>query len=184
MNLRERIIEGIKRMIRKYDYGCVMIRLKTDPEDWKALQAMVDEKDVYFGEDGEGYGREMNPHVTVLYGIHADVPDADVEEYIKEIKDPEIELQDVSSFTNKGFDVLKFDIHSKDLEALNKLFTKLPHTTEYPDYHPHATICYLKSGLAEKYVKKFKDIEPVDSKAKQIVYSKPDGVEKNYPILG
>lgn len=182
MNLKDKIREALlKEQPRKYDYGCVMIYLRVKEEDWKKLQEMVDEKDIYFGEDGEGFGREMHPHATILYGIHADVPDADVEKKISQINDPEIQLKDVSSFNNEKFDVLKFDINSKDLVALNKSFKELPHTSEYPDYHAHATICYLKPGLAKKYIPKFSDVDlKVDTE--KIVYSKPDGVKKDYPL--
>lgn len=172
----------LKQQPRKYDYGCVMVNLKIDPAKWAALQDIVDEKDVYFGDDEKGFGREMKPHVTVLFGIHDDVPDADVEKLIKKIKEPEIELKDVSSFDNKLFDVLKFDIHSKDLVKLNTMFKQLPYTSDFPDYHPHATICYLKPGLAKKYIPKFKDIDPLEADTDKVLFSKADGDKKEYPL--
>jgi hypothetical protein len=57
---------------------------------------------------------------------------------------------------------------------------KLPHTTDYPDYHPHSTIAYLKKGKGEKYTDKLKGAEYIVNPSK-IVYSKPDGnkIEKS-----
>jgi len=80
MELKKKVREALlKQTERKYDYGCVMIYTEVDPEEWKAIQKTVNEDDVYFGdEDASGFGREMEPHITILYGIHSDVPDEDV----------------------------------------------------------------------------------------------------------
>jgi hypothetical protein len=37
-------------------------------KDWSALQGLIDEDDLYDTKDDVGYGREMNPHSTILYG--------------------------------------------------------------------------------------------------------------------
>ena len=166
---------------RKYDYGCVMTGLELDKESWNTIQGMIDEEDVYFGkEDDKGYGREMEPHVTILYGIHEDVPLEDVENKINSIKSVDILLDAISSFTNEEFDVLKFDIKSNDLSNLNADFKKLPHTSKYPDYHPHATIAYLKKGLADKYIKKMKKVKPLETIPSKLLYSMPNGDKKEY----
>lgn len=61
----------------------------------------------------------------------------------------------------------------------NKLTDNFPYSTDYPDYHPHSTIAYLKPGSGKKYVKEFKNIEFIATPEK-IVYSKPneDGSDK------
>lgn len=185
MNLKNNIRKALKEATektKKYDYGCVMVDLNVNKDTWKDFQDMVEDDDIYHEEGSDGYGREMDPHVTILYGIHADVSDEDIKGLISKSKKPEIELKDVSSFENEGFDVLKFDIHSDDLVKLNKKFKELPHTSTYPDYHPHATICYLKPGLAKKYIKKFKEVDALETKTSKFMYSKPDGTKKNYPI--
>lgn len=184
MNLKKTLREALlKKQKRAYDYGCVMVGLDTNTEEWNQIQNQIDEDDIYFG-DGEngGYGRELDPHVTILFGVHADVPDEDVEKLINDIKQPEIVLKKISSFENELFDVLKFDVESPDLHSLNKKFTTLPHTTSYPDYHPHATICYLKKGKAKKYIKDLSDVEPIEVTPSEILYSKPDGTKKKYEI--
>ena len=120
---------------------------------------MIIEDDLYTEEDDDSYGRETEPHVTILYGLHEEIEDKDIEVDIKEIKTPKIDFKNISSFNNDKFDVLKFDVESKDLTKLNKIFAKYPNTNKFPDDHPHCTIAYLKSGKAAEYIKKAKDLK-------------------------
>jgi 2'-5' RNA ligase len=182
MNLKNKVRKALLKPKREYDYNCVMIGVKLDTEEWKNIQDMISDDDLYMGEDNENYGREWNPHVTILYGIHPDVKDDDVEKLIKKIKKVNIKFGKVSFFTDKMFDVLKFDIESLDLHKLNTMFKKLPYTSEYPNYHPHMTICYLKAGLAKKYLKKLSDTELTEGVLDEVIYSKSDGTKKKYLI--
>ena len=180
--LRRKLMEG--KHTDKYDYGCVMVYMKVNPEDWNNLSDMIDDEDLYLGENGDrGYGFETEPHVTILYGLHGDIPLETVEDIINQMKRPEIKMQKVSSFNNPKFGVLKFDVESSDLHNENKKLTKLPHTTDYPDYHPHATIAYIKPDRIDHYVDKFKDINPVDVVVEKIVYSMVDGTKKEYSFV-
>ena len=173
----------LKQTERKYPFGCVMIYLDTDPKDWANLQKLVDEDDVYFGtEDNVGFGREMEPHATILYGIEPFVPDEEVEALIKQITKPKIKLHTISAFKNLDFEVLKFDIASKALHVLNTLFRTLPHTLTYPEYHPHATIAYLKKGKSVTYVEKMGKFVGINAIPSKVVYSKPDGTKKEYKL--
>jgi tRNA pseudouridine-54 N-methylase len=114
---------------KRNKFGCVMIYLNVDKKDWKKLQDAIDEEDLYLPKGEEDFfGREPNPHATILFGLHNDIPDEDIEEEINKIKFPKIQLGKVSSFTNEKFDVLKFDIKSEDLNKLNKKFSEFPHT--------------------------------------------------------
>ena len=184
MNLKKIVREAIlKKRDKIYEFGCVMVNLNVDEQSWNQLQKMIDEDDIYFGtKDDTGYGRELDPHVTALYGIHSDVPDEDVETIIDSFKTPKISLKKVSSFKNENFDVLKFDVDSEDMHVMNKMLKELPHTTQFPNYHPHATICYLKSGMADKYIKKMSDIEPISVMPEKVIYSKSDGSKKKYNL--
>jgi len=180
--LREKLESKDSKKNNKYDYGCVMLYLDVPKSDMKILQDVIDEDDIYHEEDNDGFGREDEPHVTILYGIHADVPDEEVEKLIEQIKEPKIELKKVSAFKNDKFEVLKFDVESEDLQELNKKFKSLPHTSTFPEYHPHVTIAYMKKGTCDKYIKKLNDKEPIKVKIKNIVYSKPDRTKKTYKI--
>ena len=168
---------------KRKKFGCVMTYLNTDEKNWGKVQEVIEDKDLYLpkGEE-EFYGRELKPHVTILFGLHSDIPDTDIEEEINKIKSPTIKLGKVSSFTNKDFDVLKYDIESEDLHELNKKFTKFPHTTDYPNYHPHCTIAYVNKGMAEQYIKKLNELDEIEITPSKIVYSKADGEKKDYKL--
>jgi 2'-5' RNA ligase len=180
--LREKLEAKESTKNNKYEYGCVMINLDTPAKDWKKIQDEIDEDDIYTEEDNDGYGRENEQHVTILYGIHADVPDEDVEKLIDKIKKPEIELKKVSAFKNDKFEVLKFDVESDDLQEYNKMFKDLPHTSKFPDYHPHVTIAYMKPGKTDKYIMLLNKKEPINVSVEKVVYSKPDRTKKTYEI--
>lgn len=106
-------------------------------------------------------GREPDPHITVKYGLHTqDVKDVGA---VLQGQGPvTITLGKTSMFPanesqaqrGKGqYDVLKVDVLSKELEALNKLICQmLPHTDTFPVYVPHVTVAYLKPGMGAKYV--------------------------------
>ena len=187
MNIKKKLREALQNKAkpkREYEYGCVMVGLELDEKEWDKIQDMIDDEDIYHGEEDNkgGFARELDPHVTILFGVHKDVPDEEVESIIDGVSKPKLKLQKISTFENELFDVLKFDVESDDLHKLNEKFKKLPHTSSFPNYHPHATICYLKKGLAPKYVKKMADIDPMEVVPEKILYSKPDGTKKEYDL--
>lgn len=184
MNIKDKIREALLNEVKnnREEYGCVLFDLKVDMDKWKEIQDMIDQDDIYQGSSKvEGFGGEQKPHVTLLYGIHTDVPDEDVEKLIDEIKSPKIRLGKITSFEQKEFDVLKFDVESKDLMKLNKVFKKLPHTETY-SYHPHTTLAYVKKGKAAEYIEKMGGIEPLQVSIDQVEYSKADKSKKKYDI--
>jgi 2'-5' RNA ligase len=65
-------------------------------------------------------------------------------------------------------------VQNSALYEINAKLSELPHTTNFPDYHPHATIGYLKSGMGKKYVEKFKN-KQYEVTSNKIFYSKPNG---------
>ena len=99
------------------------------------------------------YGREMHPHVTILYGIE-DVSEERAKQILTGLnKKINIQLGKISMFNNPQFDVLKIEVKSQDLMQLNKLLTKsVKYTNDHPDYIPHLTLAYLKKGQAAQYV--------------------------------
>jgi 2'-5' RNA ligase len=157
-----------------YSYGCVMLYFK-NPEMEK-LQSEIESSDIYEEDEDRTYGLEDKPHVTLLYGLHSDkIKDADVMNLVKDTNLGNISLKNVSLFKNDNYEVLKFDADASYLHEINKqLCDNFPYSSDYPDYHPHSTIAYLKKGMGDKYVKKFENVSVLVT-PNQIVYSKPDG---------
>ncbi len=161
---------------KRYDYGCVMLYFKVPT--LKDFTSKIEDVDVY---DEEGFGIETKSHVTLLYGLHdEEIKDVDVFDLVLKEEYPNLILISPSLFENKDYDVLKFDVkypknEDKVLHKVNKeLMDEFPYTTDFPKYHPHCTIAYLKVGKGKKYVEMFKDAE-IEVHPNKIVYSKSNG---------
>lgn len=183
MNLKNELRKKLlKEGEDKFDYGCIMIELNVDPEWWKEIQDDISEDDLKEPTEDRTYGKVDDPHVTVLFGLHDDVDDSEIESRIKNMSLPNVTLKEINFFDNSDeFDVVKFDVESEDLHKMNEMFSELPHTNEYP-YKPHATIAYVKKGTGEKYKRTLSDEEAKVIKPSKVIYSKPDGSKKEYNI--
>lgn len=164
----------------KHEYGCVMLGL--DCPNWKEVTGMIHPDDVYHHPTDDSYGLEDNPHVTLLFGLHSDVDDKQVEDVIHKFKGQNLSLDilGVDSFNNKDFDVVKFKVNpTPELKAIHQELSKLPNSNQYPDYKPHITVGYVKPGMAKKYLDPNKKL---NYKIKGVEYSKASGEKINYPI--
>lgn len=158
-----------KSKSQSYNSGCLMGYFNTGFNDPK-----IKEDDLYNNEENE-YGLEIEPHVTVLYGLHDD--EIDENEIIKLftlIDGPEVTTNKITLFNNEKFDVVKWDIDSEDLTLLNKMVTSMfPYTSSFPDYHAHCTIAYCLPGKGKEYTKEYK--KDLKKKIDYWVYSKANG---------
>ena len=183
MNIKKRLREMLNEADknRKNEYGCVMVYLNFKNGAFEKIQDIINPKDLYEDPNDPSFGLETKPHVTALFGLHEDIDEKELENVIGQQEKPEIKLSDISIFLSEKYEVLKFDVNSKNMHKFNKVLKEFPFTSDFPDYHPHCTIAYLKKGTSDKYIgkiKKFIDeffIEPT-----KIVYSKTDGTEINY----
>ena len=162
----------------KYEYGCAMLYF-TFPEI-KEIHDLIDSNDLY-NEVGEDYGLETEPHVTLLFGLHGDVSNEDVDSILSKYTYYTCKAHKPSIFVNEKYDVLKFDIEGDNLHETNSDLSELPHTTDFPKYHPHMTIAYLKPGKGQKYCDKLKGKE-YRITPQYGVYSKPDGSKDKISI--
>ena len=135
----------------QYNYACLMVDAPPEIADTVILwgQANVPD-DVLYVEDDGGCGRELECHVTVLYGMLTnEVPD-EVYEIAHTTRPFPVLVGNVSLFRNEKFDVVKCDIESPGLRALNaRIRSTVPNENKYPDYKPHMTIAYVKKGAAD-----------------------------------
>jgi hypothetical protein len=132
----------------------------------------IPDSEISEASDNSG-GREDEIHVTVLYGIHDGCP-KETEKLLKDVKPFKITLGKTSFFSNEKFDVLKLEVNSQDLKALNKLLSeKLEFTNKYT-YVPHVTIAYMKNGTAKKYAND-DTFMGIKIQVSEIVFSSKDG---------
>lgn len=176
--VRKRLLEA--KQDKKREFGCLMVGLNIDKDTWKEVQDMVDEEDLYVDPNDGGFGREMDPHITILFGLHPEVKDEEIEVDINKIPKPKLNNKGVSCFKTKEYDVLKFEIESSDLEKQNKVFKKYPFTNTFKEYRAHATIAYLKPNTVDKYLESMKSMNSIEFDPKDIIYSKVDKTEKKY----
>lgn len=120
------------------------------------------------------FGREDDPHVTVLYGIHSDSP-TECAKALRPAANAYVALGRMDMFTNDSFDVLFISIFSPDLKKLNsRLINSVEYTNKYDEYHPHCTIAYLKKGEAKQF-KNDKQFVGEHFFTKEIVFSSKNG---------
>jgi len=171
-----------------YDFGAIMLYFPVPKEFWDKIQSRIEDDELASEKDENGdekKGRQdiETCHITLLYGVHEDVKDSDVEKLLTDVSKIKIKLQKVSAFENDDVDVLKFDVEGKELFDWNKKLKKLPHTNQYKDFKPHLTIAYLEKGfLDDDKLKNLSDDEALEVEADKIVYSKPDGSKKEFKL--
>ena len=155
-----------------YDYGCAMLYFNF-PEINK-IQDAINPDDVYTQEGDRSFGFETEPHCTLLYGLHEEVITEDIEKVLDKYTYYTCKAHNASLFENPEYDVLKFDIKGDNLHETNADLQQYPFTSNFPDYHPHMTIAYLKPGTGKRYTKMLKGAK-FDLAPQYAVYSKPNG---------
>lgn len=126
------------------------------PEDAAPIQQFVKsipEADIYTDPKDPTVGRETESHITALYGITNNNVAA-VQKALRGVGPITVTLGETSLFKNadKPYDVLKVEIDSPQLKAVNKLLKKgTKNSSDFPNYTPHLTLAYIKKGQADKY---------------------------------
>jgi 2'-5' RNA ligase len=152
IKLKELLSEG------KHEFGCVMLYTQFPAEIIK-LQDTILPSDLYTEEGNTGI--ELEPHCTLLYGLHEGVTLEDVTKVLDKYTFSDLKAYEPSLFENEKFDVLKYDIgyptrSGAFLHKCNTDLSKYPNTQKFPNYHPHMTVAYLKPGKGQKYLEYFK----------------------------
>lgn len=162
-----------------HKFGCAMLYL--DFPELKKLQKEIDKADLYEDDEDPSFGLEKDPHITLLYGFHKTAKPDEIKKIVQNTEFGTIEATKVSAFKGEKYDVLKFDIKCKQLHEVNKKLQEFPHTNKFKDYVPHATIAYLKSGMADKYIKLFKG-KKFNPLVKKGVLSQTNGEKISFKI--
>lgn len=160
----------------KYEYGCVMAIINED-----ASKKIIDigkkliPDDILYFEEGQDYGREDEPHVTIKFGLTDNYSKDTIGKLFSKIEPFKITLVSIDIFSNQKFDVVKFNVESDVLKKLNSLLNKLPNEDEYPTYNPHLTLAYVNPGEGKRFKKQ---INPIQLSVNRIKYSNP--IDKYY----
>lgn len=167
---------------RKYEYGCAMLYFNF-PE-MKNIHSLINPQDLYEDPDDSTFGLETEPHCTLLFGLHDEISTENIKHILGNYVFSTCKLSNPSLFKNEKYDVLKFEVEGPNLHLVNKDLRNYPHTNSYPDYQPHCTIAYIKSGLGQKYIDLLnqKQMNQFDLLPSYAVYSKPDGSQDKINI--
>lgn len=141
---------------------------------WPEILAAIPSGDVYPEE-----GVEDRPHVTALYGFLPGVTVDSLDEV--EINPVELKLTGISCFTsNPLYDVLKYDVYSPELVALNRRLKELPTAPVQFPYSPHMTIAYLRKGTGRRFERKLS--RPVEMSSDTFRFSTADKQETKFRV--
>lgn len=157
-----------------YNYGCAMVYFEFPEMNY--IHKLIDPNHIYTEEGDGSFGLENEPHTTLLYGLHDGVTLENVKSVIDGHTFDTCRVHNPSLFQNEKYDVLKFDVNGTNLHKVNDDLKQYPYTSDFPDYHPHLTVAYLKPGFGSRYVRKLGNIEYM-LKPIYGVYSQPDGTK-------
>lgn len=153
------------------------------------LHPDVAEKVVDFGkslppEKLSDDGREVEPHITLQYGLDKSKTSEDVAKSLEGQGPITAKLGTMSVFKSPEHDVLKVDVTSADLHAAKgKIKAGTGATDTFPDYKPHVTVAYLKPGEGAKYVGR--PLPGVTGKTlvfKSVTFSPKGGEQQQIPL--
>lgn len=123
-------------------------------------------------------GREINPHITIKYGISSD-NSALVALLVADYGPISFKLGKTNIFSSDEYDVVYAMVESPDLVKLNKLISdSLNVVNTHPEYVPHATIAFVKPGQGEQY-KGISTLDGTNTSVSCIVFSSSDGTKTN-----
>jgi hypothetical protein len=153
-------------------WSCLMLDMSFLSEEMTELHEAICPCDVY--DDEPGHGIELETHGTVIYGIDPSYKPHDVYNAIN-LRPCRFKFKGISLFENEKFDVVKFDILSKDLHDLHQeVKTELDCPgNSYPNYQPHTTIFYAKKGTGKYYTNLETDLIGKSFTSNKFIFSNP-----------
>ena len=173
IKLKDLICE-VKNVV--YPYGCIMAYINNEDKQkiLKFNKELID-NDIIYNNKKKEFGRELEPHVTIKYGLTETYTWEEMNIMVGDISPFTIILEKTSIFQNEEYDVIKINADGKELKQLNKKFCKLPNEDKYLEYHPHCTLAYVKKGEGTKFKNKGEEMSCLIN---EIVYS--DNGKKYY----
>lgn len=160
---------------------CIMVDISNHGKILEFVKNLPNE--CVYEEEGQHYGKETNPHITLMYGID-DKEEARVKELLTKIpKNIVAELGQISKFENADtpYDVLKVEVKSPHLTRIHEMIKKnFNNDYKWPEYNPHVTLAYVNKGSCNEYVGD-KRFEGMKFKFENFTYS--NGIrEQNHKV--
>lgn len=142
---------------REKDWAFLMVKFAM-PQFIKDIQDQLTEEDLYVDENDKvnGYGLETESHVTLFPCLDNETPLNEIIPYLPKVETLSVSAVNISMFEQDNYDVLKVDVESEALRALNEEIGKhFESGSEFKEYHPHMTIAYVKKDfeLAKSFCK-------------------------------
>lgn len=135
------------------DGHCVMADLPSKDKILEFVENIPIE--CVYEEAGKHYGKETNPHVTIMDGLNP-IEENRVKGLLSKIpKKVSATLGKINKFENADtpYDVLKIEVHSPHLTKIHEMIAKnFENNYQYPQYNPHVTLAYVKKGTCNEYV--------------------------------
>lgn len=132
---------------------CIMVDVPNRDKILEFVNSLPNEH--VYEEEGQHYGKETNPHITVMYGLD-DKEEPKVKELLNKIpKNISATLGKISKFENADtpYDVLKVEVHSPHLHKIHEMIKKhFNNDYQWPEYNPHVTLSYVNKGSCNEYV--------------------------------
>ena len=128
-NKKSKVLESVQ----SYEGGCLMLKLKV--YNWDEIKKTINFNDLYKPELDQ-YGISKCPHITILYPIDWDCDWELIHGYSSNVRIDDIKVCGLGLFENSDYDILKFNVNSKDLTNLhNRLREKLPNNYSFSEYN-------------------------------------------------
>lgn len=147
---------GESLLMEGYKYACAMIELPPKHADFLLGWGRTNIPDnvLYALPEGDGNGRELEPHVTVKYGITLNEVPHELHQIVQQTPAFPVYMGAISLFQQEGYDVVKLTVESPWLRQLNARITAtLPcEGDKHPNYNPHTTLAYVKKGSCDQLV--------------------------------
>lgn len=162
----------------KHEYGCLLAIMPADvAEQARLIGASIDPGDL--AEDG----LELEPHITVLYGLHDESPEQ-VAHVLRNEGPVAVMLGETRCFKGEKSDVVYVAVESHGLHDANQLVADAcPNTNKHPNYLPHLTIAYVQPGKGEKYCG-MRHLDRWIVGVDKLIYSSPSKVRSTIPMGG
>jgi len=166
----DRLIKILGNILTKREFGSVQFNLS--PGDAAKFLDSFSVDAAHLAPKG----RDINPHVTVLFGFHSEVTVEDINKITSGVGVIDVTLGPIEAFPNGPDGVpLIIRIESEKLRKLNQDLKTLPHTDTHPEYRPHICIAYLKpEAPAQDYVDAGNPLEGEIFTLSQLVHSGVD----------